>query len=457
MHTMPIDKNKIEQSLSISWKEGIPASIMMGIMDYYLIPFALFLGASTQQIGMLVAIPTLIAAIALPFVISSIKIVGSRLKYILIGTFVQAIFLLPIAFLSYFQFEKRIMVLILLVVIFRVLTNLNAAVWGSLVSEYLPPTKRGEYFGWRSQIIGIAGLIAIISAGLILSHFKKFSLTQGFFLIFLTIAICRFISFYLTAQMTDIPHEPKKEDEFTFLMFIRRFKESNFVKFILFVASITFATHLAAPYFSVYLLRELHFSYINYMLITLVSVLGGLIAFPIWGKHADVVGNAKVLKLTGFLVPLIPVLWMVSGHPTYLIAVEFCSGFIWGGFNLCATNFVYDAAVPSKRIRCLAYFNLINGFALFLGATLGGYLADLLPPTFGFKILTLFLISAILRYLAHFLLSGNFKEVREVSKIPSYKLFFSVIGIRPILGGNPVYDIFPLFKLPFSKTHEKKE
>ena len=39
---------KIRRSLDVSWKEGIPASVMIGILEYYLVPFGLFLGATTQ-------------------------------------------------------------------------------------------------------------------------------------------------------------------------------------------------------------------------------------------------------------------------------------------------------------------------------------------------------------------------------------------------------------------------
>jgi len=55
---------KIRRSLSISWKEGIPASVMLGITDYYIVPFGLFLGASPPEIGLLVAFPHLIGSVA---------------------------------------------------------------------------------------------------------------------------------------------------------------------------------------------------------------------------------------------------------------------------------------------------------------------------------------------------------------------------------------------------------
>jgi len=239
------------------------------------------------------------------------------------------------------------------------------------------------------------------------------------------------------AKMQDLPTVKKPGDHFTFFMFLRRFRESNFVKFVFYVASIMFATNLAAPFFSVYMLRDLHFNYLLFMIIRFASVSASLVSFPIWGKHADAVGNAKILKLTSLLIPVIPLLWMISPFPAYLVCVEIFSGFVWGGFNLCALNFIYDAVSSGKRIRCLSYFAFINGIAIFLGALGGGYLVEHARSLHGSAILTVFLISGAMRFLSHFILSKKFREVRlTAQKISSLELFFSVTGIRQQLGGR---------------------
>lgn len=435
---------KIRGSLEVSWKEGIPAAVMLGIMDYYLVPYGLFLGASTLQIGFLVALPHLLASLAQLLAVRVVQLAGSRLHFLARGAALQALILLPVALLSFFPFPGRIEALIMLMTAFRIIGSWIGTAWGSLMSDYLPAERRGHYFGWRSQVVGVAGFVGVALAGILLFLMKDIFQALGFFSLFLAAALFRFISSYLLSKMVDLPLKPTTESEFTFLMFLRRFKESNFVKFVLYVSSITFATHLAAPYFSVYMLRDLRFSYLGYMSVHLAAVASGLVAFPIWGKHADVVGNAKILKITSFLIPLIPLLWLVSKHLFYLAAVEFFAGFVWGGFNLCTANFIYDAVSPEKRVRCLGYFNLINGMAIFGGASLGGFLADRLPLLWGFSFLSLFLLSGLARFLAHFFLSRHFQEVREsAQKVSSARLFFSVVGIRPLAGLNREWNVFP--------------
>ncbi len=430
---------KIQRSLRVSWQEGIAASVMLGIVDFYLVPFGLFMKASTEQIGLLVAFPRLLSSFSLLFAVRAVQWIGSRLRFIVRGAVLQAILLIPLAALALWDFEGRIYALIGLVILYRMLESLIGPAWGALMSDYLTPEKRGTYFGWRSRIVGTAQVAGMGVAGLILYLTQPAAAAFGFLTIFGIAAIARLISGSYMSQMADLPVHATREHDFTFLMFLKRFKESNFVKFVFYVSSVVFATFLSAPYFSVYMLRDLHLNYLNYMAIHLSSVLMGLLAVPVWGRHADAVGNAQVLKTTGLLVPLIPFLWIATKNPAALFCIELFSGLIWAGFNLSATNFVYDAVTPEKRVRCLGYFNLINGLAICAGGLLGGCLADRLPPVRGFPILMLFAISGGLRLLTRLSLGNAFKEVRESHKrVSNSQLFFSVVGIRPILGKDMV-------------------
>ncbi len=430
LHSL-LGRNPFYQSLDTSWKEGIPASVMQSILDEYLIPLGLFLGATPVQIGFLVAIPNLLGSFSQFLAVKVVEVMGSRLRFLIQATLLQAFFLIPIALLPLFKMPHCILWLIFLVTAFRVAGNLIGTVWGSLASDYLPAEERGKYFGWRSKLAGFAGVGGIILGGVLLFFVGKFSTPAAFVTLFSFAALARFLSSALMSKMQDVRQTRSEDASFTFLMFIRRIRESNFVRYTVYVASIIFATQLAAPFFSVYMLRDLHFNYLVYMAIHLAAVATGYLSLPAWGHHADSVGNAKILKITSLLIPLIPLFWTFSSNLIYLFLIEIFAGFAWGGFNLCSLNFIYDAVSPAKRIRCLSYFTFISGVATFLGAAIGGYLAEHLPPIKGSSILTLFLVSSLMRFLSHFALSPQFHEVRETAKqTSSLELFFSVVGIR---------------------------
>lgn len=437
------------KSLNISWKEGIPASVMQAIIDYYLIPLALFLGATPVQIGLLVAIPNLLGSLAQLFAVELVALLGSHLRFLVVASTLQAALLVPVCLLPLTSFSGRIEVLIILIGVFRILANIIQTVWGALVSQYLPPEERGKYFGWRSQIQGQATMATVAGAGVILYAMKSISLATGFFLVCALMAGSRFLSARLMGQMEHVEVPQTPQDDFTFWMFVRRLRKSNFVRFVLFVAGITFATNLAGPYFSVYMFQELHFSYLQYFIMQVLLILASLVGYPFWGRWADRAGNVKMLQRSAFFIPLIPLLWLLTDNFFILCFYEMLSGFIWAGFNLCALNFIYDAVSPAKRTRCLSYFYLITGIALFLGASLGGLLAEHLPKVLDSKILCLFLLSGVLRVFFYGILGKSFCEVRPLAQgTGRLDRFFNVMSIRFLFGESESAEDRSFFSKP---------
>jgi MFS family permease len=427
-------KIDVRASLRASFRDGIFASITVAILDYYVTPFALFLNATPQQVGWMSAVPNVVGSVVQLFAVRMILWTGGRLKLLTRAVFAQASLLLCLSLLAYFAFAYQVHVLILLLVLASVCSSLAGPAWGSLLSDYIPMNKRGQYFAWRSQMLGLVNVLTVIGAGLLLYATRRVSIALGFLILFLTAACARFVSGAYITQMIEPPTKRDPGNDFTFFMFIARFRESNFVKFVAFTSTLTFSAYLSGPFFAVFMLRDLELSYLHYMILQVASSVAALTALPLWGRHADLVGNVRVLRLSGFLVTVIPLFWLVSHHVVYLALVQTFAGFAWSGVTLCATNFIYDAVTPQKRARCISYFNVINGSALFLGAALGGFLATRLPTIFEFPLLTLFALSSLCRLLFYFILFRRFHEVRPSREVSLQKLFFSVVGIRPLIG-----------------------
>jgi len=434
----------VRGSLRTSFWDGLFAATMLGVTEHYMVPLALFLGATVWQIGWVSALPNLLGSLSQFFSVQAVRRLGGRLRLLVSAVFFQATFLALIAFLALFPVPFRVEMLIAALVLFAVSGAVSGPAWGSLMSDYLPPRRRGEYFGWRNRILGSVSLVSMVASGLFLYLAGTTHRTLAFFIVFLVGSLARYVSAVFLSRMGDVPHKENPASDFSFYMFIARFRESNFVKFVAFVASLTFASYIASPYFAVFMLQDLHLSYFQYMAIQVTPSMASLATFSWWGRHADLVGNARVLKFSASFTPLIPLLWLPYHNVYYLLVLQILSGFAWSGVNLCATNFIYDAVTPAKRVRCIAYFNLITGVALSAGAWLGGYLATALPPLWGYRILSLFALSAVLRFASCLFLSGHFREIRPSQQVSSQELFFSVVGIRPLIGGNREWLIKPV-------------
>jgi len=179
------------------------------------------------------------------------------------------------------------------------------------------------------------------------------------------------------------------------------------------------AVSIASPFFTVYMLRELGFTYMWFTIVTLSSGVFSLLALPFWGKFADKYGNKLVIVIASFFIPLVPILWIFSTSKLYLILVpSLIGGVFWGGFNLSAFNFIYDSVKREHRALCSAYYNMLMGIGIFAGAIIGGLIAKYAPITFMSIFLFIFLVSGLARALMAIIFLPQIKEVRKTKRPP---------------------------------------
>jgi len=410
---------------------GVFSSAVTGFTQDCFTPFVLLLGGTARHVGALNAVPNLFAALVQIKTADITAHLRSRKKILGIALFLQGLTLLLMAGAA-LNAHVSVWMFIALATLFTGCGAVMVPVLGSFLSDLVEQSKRGEYFGWRNKVLGFVIIGTSLVAGAILTLMKQRS-HWGFAAVFAGAFVWRVVSGVFIRGM----HEPSlrhdRDNSFTLFQFLRRLKESNFAKFVLFVALMNFTVNLASPFFAVLMLRDLHFSYFLYVVITVTATFTIYCTMERWGRHADKVGNLKIIKFTAPLIGFIPLLWLINRHPLFLFAAQIFSGFVWAGFNLCTANFIYDAVMPEKRTRCIAYFNVFNGLALAAGAILGGLVLPHLPEVYGNRILTLLIISSMVRIVVGTIVPLWLKEVRTVTEINNNELFFSMIGIRAMV------------------------
>ena len=239
----------------------------------------------------------------------------------------------------------------------------------------------------------------------------------GFAILFGAAAIFRLFSFYFLSGMYEPPFSKDKEERQSLSDMVRHVGSSNLGRFTLYVSLINFTTNIAGPFFAVYMLRDLAFSYAAYIVNASAFAIVVLVFQSFWGRRADWAGNIRVIAVTSLLLPIVPLLWLFSSNVYYLIGAQVFSGIAWAGFNLTSVNFVYDATEKEGRTKYIAFFNAASGLGLCLGALVGGYVAAYLPSMFGYQLRTLFLLSGLLRIVVIVLLLRLIFEVRHVPKM----------------------------------------
>jgi MFS family permease len=302
------------------------------------------------------------------------------------------------------------------------------------MGDLVPKEERGKYFGSRNKITGFFGFISVIFAGLILNKISNIDIFLGFAVLFVIAFLTRFLSLLFLRKQYDPPHTIKTEERIGFKNFSKNLRRSNFGLFSSYVSMLHLTTNVAGPFFAVYMLMDLQISYSQYAIITGAAAISTFLTMSYWGRVSDLLGNKKILEITGFLVALIPFLWLLNNRFLYLVMINLFSGFAWAGFNLSSSNFIFDSTSPKTRAESVSYFNLFKGLAVVIGASIGSLLVLYLPalPFTKYSLLTLFLISGVGRLLTSLYYLPKIHEVRITEYKP--RNLFRLITIGPIEG-----------------------
>lgn len=430
-----IQKIKIRKTLKMSIYEGSFSGISTSIFEYFIRPLALFLNASVFQIGMLSSIPQLLVSFTQLLLPETFKRFKSRRNFVSLCALIQAFMVIPIIFIHFSPKPIQITMLIIFFCLYTVIGSMTGPVWASLMSDIVPGRITGLYFGKRERIVGISSLALVLLMGFLL-QWRFQNIIWGFVVIFALACVLRIISSCLLITQYDAPLQVKPEHYFSFFQFLKRSKTGNFGNFVFFISGMSFAVFFASPYFSVYMLKSIHFGYIQYIIISASPLFFGLLLKPIWGQIGDRFGNLFVIRICSIVISLLPAAWLISNNFYYLFIIQIPSGLAWSGFNLCTTNFIYDSAISEKRVRCISYFNAMTTFSACIGTLLGGWAAYYVPTLWGQRLLSIFAISTILRGIT---ILFFYQRVREVKRVRPFKLekehFKNIIPIfRPNRG-----------------------
>jgi len=420
-------RNKVRRSVSASLKDGLAWAGMSGFVEPYVVPFALALGASNPAIGFLRSAPPLAASVAQLFNERMVRGLGSCRRAVRLDVLVQAASLFAAAAAVFLPPGAAFLCLAAAMIVYTMAGNLAGPPWAALMGEYIPPRKRGAFFGFRNQTVGVTFFAASLAAARVLNFYPGLWAFAG---LFAAAGVFRLLSFHYIGQMYEPVsgfHLPSPAPEAA-----ARQDDAALRPFLLSIFAVMFSAFLAAPYFSVYLLKDLGYGYLPYMVIMTAGQLVTYLLMRRWGTIADAYGSVRVLRLAFLGIPLIPLLWALAPSFAWLVCVELFSGVVWAAYGMGTNNFVYELAGGHNRTRYNAMFGFTACLGQFAGALAGGLLYSYLP---GEAFITLLFISAALRAAAiiPFVRRVSEKDLPGGAK-PGFLL--AAIGFRSV-------DIYP--------------
>lgn len=134
------------------------------------------------------------------------------------------------------------------------------------------------------------------------------------------------------------------------------------------------AAHIAAPYFTPYMLGPLALGYERFTVLIAASFLARIAILPGLGHLAKHRGSRFVLVAGAIGIVPLPMLWLVSNDFVYLLALQMVSGCAWAAVEYASLLSFFEGIDERDRASVLSFFNLANAAALTTGSLFGGAL-----------------------------------------------------------------------------------
>ena len=422
MNSPAADEILKKKTMRVSIAEGSFGIFSSMLSDNYIVPFALSINSSPFQIGILSSLGNLVSPLGQ--IIGSRRIEKNSRKSVLMSGVIGMGSIWPFFLIIALIYSLGILHSILpwLLIFFYLLYMLFAGImspsWFSVMGDVVPDNFRGRYFAKRNLISNAIALIGTLVLSYFLDWFDfQGNILFGFTLIFIFGFLTRGVSAFLFTKHYYPPLNFEEADHIKFSMIIKEIPKSNFGKFTLFVSLLTLGQWIAGPFFSVYMLSELHFDYSIFILINVFSSFIALFIFPLLGKLSDKLGNVRLLQIGAIIIPLLPLLWLFFDTPLGILLVpQLLGGIGWTSFNLATSNFIYDNIPGRKRGTYIAFYNVLIGIAILIGGLTGSIIITYIPITFMNQYHFLFLISGIFRIIIVIVMLPLIKEVRVTTK-----------------------------------------
>lgn len=440
-HAMLATEKLPSKLIKNSFGDGIFATVFGTLTSgVFLTGFALYLGMSEFAIGLMAAMPYAATLFQLPASILIIR-TGRRKKITVLNAAwgrLTWLLILAVALLPLGSSTMKVAVVLVMIFLSHAFVSISYVAWFSWTSDLVPDNLLGRFFGTRNMINGIAGMVAIVGFGYLLDTITRHAPNgqmRGFSIVFVAAVLCGIVSLFFLQRVTD-PARPAAMDHPARLAhFLHPLRRKNFRKFLIYAILWNFAVNFASPFFTLYFLRDLGFSYSFVSVMGMISALADLTAMRLWGSISDSVRNKAVIQACSWITVFLPFLWtfVKPNHLVLPVFLHVLGGAFWAGIHLCTNNLVLRITPREERTICISLHNIIAG----VGATAAPIAAGLAIKILGTTDLSLlhpaitplrlmFLVSTVLRLLSLQLL----KVVQEPQEVPVGQLIRILRNVR---------------------------
>lgn len=350
----------------------------------FLVAVALEFGASNFVIGLLAAIPMLTKLIQIPavYLVEAFKNRRAISVYFIFLSRVPLLLATLIPFI--FPYDWRILVLVGALLAKGAFGAVSQCAWSSWMRDFVPKKMRGTFYAKRMSLAAVLGMVISLAAGYYLDWFEvgfPQYMVYSYSLLFFLAFVAGMANVWFVAT---IP-EPRMVSNGggVFRMMLEPFKNRNFRNLMKFLVVWNFAINLAAPFFTVYMLKSIDLSMSVVVALTVLSQLANIATLRIWGRFMDRFTNKSVLKVCGPLFIISIFFWIFALNPDrhaltlpLLVVLHIAMGIATAGTVLGTSNIAIRLAPRTTAAAYLATSSVATSLAAGIAPILGGQFAD---------------------------------------------------------------------------------
>ena len=387
-----------QRTLKASYYEAFLNSFVVGLSENFFAAFALKMGVSSLQTGLLISLPLLFAAGAQFIALQTLRISKNRniSDLVLKATMVQSLSLLLLCVWSLSEFiPDNSYVFMGLLVIFSVYWYGHFTIqpaWNRWISEFVPAIDSQQFFSmrtWLNQVGIITGLI-VGGFGLHLNYLK-IPIEYLFALLFLASFLCKAGAYYffnLHKRASAILHLSTDKLKRAVL------RHSTFYRsYVLF----NFSLYISAPFVAGFLLNEKKLRYLEFTVVMMGLFLGKIITSLILRTRKNDIDPTKLMFYGGLVAAPLPALWPFCGSAYSMFMTHFISGMAWAAWEVGLSLCFFKNIGPEEKAETISAFNYLAVTTQVLGTLAGAILIKFL---FGNNYDYLFIFAGVARLMA---------------------------------------------------------
>ncbi|MCE5267646.1 MAG: MFS transporter [Planctomycetaceae bacterium] len=379
-----MQRSRLGRSLRLSVAEGGLATAMGSLFSgVFLIGFALALGATRLQIGILFTLPSLCAFAQL---LGSywIERGGNCRRICLQTTAIARLLYIPLLVVPLLARgvspQTRVWWIIGIMAVSDFFASLSGVAWLTWIKAMVPGRLRVPFFGRRNLVnTGLAFGVCLV-CGAMVDQVNRITggQTTGFLLVFLLAMCCGLTGLALLTRIPDAePPEADDRDEPFLQSLLAPLRETNFRRVTSFYVAWNMAVSLAAPFVPVFFLQKLGLPIWYIVVLNTLSNMAGMAANNFWTRLAQRFGVKPIVLLATLGDALLPLMLIfVDVRWAWVLLPIHLSGVFSAPVAIGPDSFLLKLTPDRNASSYMAVFRTAVGLAMALAAALGGLLAE---------------------------------------------------------------------------------